>query len=101
MTSTRGGRRDAGAAVGDYIVTISKVVAEEAVEAEEDQSRPESGKQQARSSSRKQPWNVVPDIYAEVATSPLRASVQLGENVGPAFVFDLKTGGSAAAPPQP
>jgi hypothetical protein len=98
VTSTRGGKRDAGAAVGDYVVTISKVVAEEADEAEEDQSRPESVKKQARSAARKQPWNVVPDIYAEVATSPLRASVQSGENVGPAFVFDLKTAGSAATP---
>jgi hypothetical protein len=88
VTSTRGGRRDAGAAEGDYIVTISKVVADEAdvaVEAAEPGERPKPAP------SRKSPRNVVPEVYAEVDTSPLRATIQRGANTGPAFVFDLNS----------
>lgn len=95
VTSTRGGRRDAGAAEGDYVVTISKVVADEAdvaVEAAElgEQRKP------VPTGSRKPPRNVVPEVYAEVDTSPLRATIQRGANTGPAFVFDLKSSGANA-----
>ena len=91
VTSTRGGRRDAGATEGDYIVTISKVVADEAdvaVEATEPGERPKPV------SSRKPPRNVVPEVYAEVDTSPLRVTIKRGANTGPAFVFDLKSSGA-------
>ena len=88
VTSTRGGRRDAGATEGDYIVTISKVVADVAVEATESGERPKPV------SSRKPPRNVVPEVYAEVDTSPLRVTIKRGANTGPAFVFDLKSSGA-------
>jgi hypothetical protein len=88
VTSTRGGQRDAGAAAGDYVVTVSKVVADEGDLAVEDDG---SGKKPARRPSSKPPRNVVPEVYAEVDTSPLRASIKSGANTGPAFVFDLKS----------
>ena len=88
VTSTRGGRRDAGAAAGDYVVTVSKVVADEVdVAVEEDGA----AKKQARRPSSKQPRDVVPEVYAEIDTSPLRATIKSGANTGPAFVFDLKS----------
>jgi hypothetical protein len=95
VTSTRGGRRDAGAAEGDYVVTVSKVVADEGdVAVEEDGS----GKKPARRPSSKPPRNVVPEVYAEVNTSPLRATIKSGANTGPAFVFDLKSPAPKATP---
>ena len=95
VTSTRGGRRDAGAAAGDYVVTVSKVVADEGdVAVEEDGS----GKKPARRPSSKQPRNVVPEVYAEVDSSPLRATIHSGANTGPAFVFDLKSPSTKATP---
>jgi hypothetical protein len=81
--------------VGDYVVTISKVVADEAdVAVEEDGS----GKKPARRPSSKPPRNVVPEVYAEVNSSPLRATIKSGANTGPAFVFDLKSPGPKATP---
>lgn len=100
VTSTRGGRRDAGAAAGDYIVTIEKVVAEDAPEVEDDEKRSAAVKKPARAASRRQPWNVVPGIYGETETSPLRATIQSGRNVGSAFVFDLKTDGTSSVAPR-
>ncbi|MCX7431736.1 MAG: hypothetical protein NTY17_12185 [Planctomycetia bacterium] len=95
VTSTRGGRRDAGAAEGDYVVTVSKVVADEGdVAIDEDGS----GKKPARRPSLKPPRNVVPDVYAEVDTSPLRATIKSGANSGPAFVYDLKSPAPKATP---
>lgn len=95
VTSTRGGRRDAGAAVGDYIVTISKVVADEADVADAG-GEPVEGKKPARPGARQEPRNVVPEVFAEVDSSPLRATVKSGANTGPAFVFDLKSPGLKA-----
>jgi len=95
VTSTRGGRRDAGAAEGDYVVTVSKVVADDGdVMVEEDGS----GKKPARRPASKPPREVVPEVYAEVDTSPLRATITSGANTGPAFVFDLKAPGPKATP---
>lgn len=91
LTSTRGGRRDAGATVGEYIVTVSKVVGELVVEETDD---PDIRKKRPRS---KEPKNVVPDVYGEIETSPLRATIRKGANTGSAFVFQLKTP-TAAAP---
>jgi hypothetical protein len=95
VTSTRGGRRDAGAAEGDYVVTVSKVVADEGDVAVEDDG---SGKKPARRPSSKPPRNVVPEVYAEIDTSPLRATIHSGANTGPEFVFDLKSPGPKATP---
>jgi len=95
VTSTRGGRRDAGAAAGDYVVTVSKVVADDGDVAVEDD---DSGKKPARRPSSKPPRNVVPEVYGEVDTSPLRATIKSGANTGPAFVYDLKSPGPKATP---
>jgi hypothetical protein len=95
VTSTRGGRRDGGAVAGEYVVTIAKVVAEDGDVAVEDDG---SGKKPARRPSSKPPRNVVPDVYGEVDTSPLRATIKSGANTGPAFVFDLKSPGPKATP---
>jgi len=95
VTSTRGGRRDAGAAAGDYVVTISKVVADEGDVAVEEDGL---GKKPAGRPSSKPSRNVVPEVYAEIDTSPLRATIKSGANKGPAFVFDLKSPGPKAAP---
>ena len=95
VTSTRGGRRDAGAAEGDYVVTVSKVVADEGdVAVEEDGS----GKKPARRPSSKPPRNLVPEVYAEIDSSPLRATIKSGANTGPAFVYDLKSPSPKATP---
>jgi len=95
VTSTRGGRRDAGAAAGDYVVTISKVVADEGdVAVEEDGA----AKKPARRPSSKQPRNLVPEVYAEIDSSPLRATIKSGANTGPAFVYDLKSPAPKATP---
>ena len=95
VTSTRGGRRDAGAAAGDYVVTVSKVVADDGDMAVEEDG---SGKKPARRPTVKPPRNVVPDVYAEVDSSPLRATIHSGANTGPAFVFDLKSPEPKATP---
>lgn len=95
VTSTRGGRRDAGAAEGEYVVTVSKVVADEAdVAVEDDNAR----RKPVRRPSSQPGRNLVPDLYGEVDTSPLRATVKSGANTGPTFVFDLKSPGPKAIP---
>jgi hypothetical protein len=81
--------------VGDYIVTISKVVADEADVADAG-GEPVEGKKSARPGARQEPRNVVPEVFAEVDSSPLRATVKSGANTGPAFVFDLKSPGLKA-----
>lgn len=91
LTSTRGGRRDAGATIGEYIVTVSKVVGERVEETDD----PDIRKNRPRS---KEPKNVVPGVYGEIETSPLRATIRNGSNTGSAFVFQLKT--PAAATPR-
>ena len=93
VTSTRGGRRDAGAAAGEYVVTVSKVVADDGDAMVEEDG---AAKKPARPPSSKPPRNVVPEVYAEVNTSPLRATIKSGANTGPAFVFDLNSPGPKA-----
>ena len=34
-------------------------------------------------------WPVVPELYGDIATSPLRATVGEGANTGAAFDFDV------------
>jgi len=98
VTSTRGGKRDGGAVAGDYVITVSKVVADEGdVVVEEDGS----GKKPARRPSSKPPRNLVPEVYAEMDTSPLRATIKSGANTGPAFVYDLKSPAPKATPGKP
>ena len=99
VTSTRGGRRDAGATVGEYIVTVTKEESDGGAVVE-DTNDPNYGKKSARPVRSKQPRSVVPEVYGEVSTSPLRMTVRQGKNDGPAFVFDLKTAAPAAGAPR-
>ena len=92
LTAARGGARSAGTAVGEYVVTISK-----------SRTRQPAGPMPADGSPQFERWNAeslrlaalpplheLPTVYAEVATSPLRATVKRGRNTGDAMRFELE-----------
>ena len=81
MTSVQGGRDNAGAVEGDYIVTITKIVPSREPTAEEIRNLQE----------REIPYNIpdknlLPEKYANVSTSDLSAKVVQGKN---SFRFEL------------
>lgn len=91
LTAARGGARSAGTAVGENVVTISKI-----------RARQPAGPMPADGSPQLERWNAealrlaalppiheLPAVYGEVATSPLRATVKRGRNTGDAMRFEL------------
>lgn len=82
LTTVRGGQPGKGAAMGDYVVTATKTEIHP-----DDLKRAEAARQVVI------PRFVIPEPYSEIATSPLRATVQKGVNKGDAFRFDLPSGG--------
>jgi hypothetical protein len=71
-----GGRHGRGAVVGTFVVTVVKYETEQVPENEVRQTPPKV-------------WSVIPQLYGDVATSPLRATVAEGANTGAAFDFDV------------
>lgn len=71
-----GGRHGRGAVVGTFVVTVVKYESEPVPENDLTPVPPKV-------------WSVVPLLYGDIATSPLRATVAEGANTGAAFDFDL------------
>jgi len=71
-----GGRHGRGAVVGTFVVTVVKFETEDVPENEVRRAPPKV-------------WTVVPELYCDIATSPLRATVGEGANTGAAFDFDV------------
>lgn len=71
-----GGRHGRGAVVGTFVITVVKYETEQVPEDNPSQTPPKV-------------WSVIPQLYGDVATSPLRATVAEGANTGAAFDFDL------------
>lgn len=71
-----GGRHGRGAVVGTFVVTVVKFETEDVPENEVRRAPPKV-------------WTVVPELYGDIVTSPLRATVAEGANTGAAFDFDL------------
>ena len=69
-----GGRHGRGAVVGTFVVTVVKYESEDVPENEVRRAPPKV-------------WTVVPELYGDIATSPLRATVGEGANTGAAFDF--------------
>lgn len=96
LTTVQGGKKLAGAPVGDYVVTVKKYrnrIAELGTPPaeEQDPKRYATWKAEADRLETLPLESLVPGGFAEVGTSPLKASVAKGENTGPAFTFDLST----------
>lgn len=92
LTATRGGRANAGTAVGEYVVTVSK----DSVEAI---SPPQEGDPNYGTGPARMPTitREVDARFGDPATSPLRATVKPGFNGGEAFRFDVRSERAAAA----
>ena len=73
-----GGRHGRGAVVGTFVVTVVKYESEDVPENEVRRAPPKV-------------WPVVPELYGDIATSPLRATVGEGANTGAAFDFDVQS----------
>ena len=87
LTAVRGGGHDAGTAVGDYSVSVTKM---EFIPKNEPQPPPPSGWDPRSGAPPPPPMRpVVPLVYGDTATSGLRVTVKPGRNTGPEFSFDL------------
>ena len=94
LSAAKGAVGGAGTAVGEYVVTISKVEsAEPAGPASTDD--PNYGKGVAAPAPNEKPKVkfVVPEKYGDAKTSPFRAKVVTGMNAGDGFTFDVKSAG--------
>lgn len=74
LTAAQGGRFGGGTTVGEYVVTVSKVINTDEPLPIEDPNDPRYG-QPTRPSSPRSEQNQVPEIFRDVQSSPLRASV--------------------------
>mgnify|MGYP006303383473 CR=1 FL=1 len=83
LTTGRGGRPGKGAVMGDYVVTVTKA-----------EIHPDDLKRAEAAGSVVIPRFVIPALYSEIATSPLRTTVRKGVNQRDAFRFDLPSAGS-------
>lgn len=92
LTAARGGGRSAGTATGEYIVTISKSRVRQPEEPMPADGSPqfERWNAEALRLAALPPIHELPMEYAEVATSPLRATVKRGRNTGPSMRFELR-----------
>ena len=91
LTSTRAGARDRGATMGRYVVTVRKfrnLVAELGDRPDPDAEQAEQAKflAEERRVSQLPPESLIPKVYGDKTTSPLRAEVKKGRNT---FTFEL------------
>jgi hypothetical protein len=93
LTSTQGGKPDAGAVAGDYAVTFSKSAgsALSADEVKKLQSDPNYGKSGGGKSAAPSAKSAIPKEYADPAKSGIKATVKPGKNTGDELKFDLKS----------
>jgi hypothetical protein len=95
LTTTQGGGRDQGAALGSYVVLVSKW----RNRLEGLGPRPDGADAKALAEWLSQekaiedmpPDYIVPKAYGDKATSGLKATVKSGRNVGPEFRYELKS----------
>lgn len=97
LTTVQGGKKLGGAAVGDYVVTVKKYrnrIAELPTPPDEEQDPKgyATFKAELDRLTDLPSESLVPATYVELGTSPLRASVAKGKNVGPGFTFELTRG---------
>jgi hypothetical protein len=96
LTTVQGGKKLGGAPVGDYTVTVKKYRNRFAElgpppTPEQDPKGYAAFKAEYDRLETLPLESLIPAGYAEMATTPLRATVKPGRNVGPAFTFDLTT----------
>lgn len=93
LTSNRGGRRNAGAVAGEYVVTVAKWRDDNPpMPPEPDSADPDILRKrrewEAAMAARKPLVSLVPKRYGDAATSDLKATVKVGRNT---FRFDLRS----------
>ena len=86
LSSTRGGKPEAGAVAGGYVVTVSKFESDDIVVPLD----PETGEPIPPKTPPAPPRRMLPAIYEDPGTSPLRATVMKGRNNDEAFIFRLE-----------
>jgi len=95
LTTVQGGKKLGGAPVGDYTVTVKKYrnrVRElgEPPDAEKDPQGFAKYNAEIDRLSLLPLESLIPDGYSDMGTTPLRATVKRGRNVGPDFRYELK-----------
>ena len=103
LTTTQGGRKEAGAPIGDYIVTVMKfqTILHALGPSPDGNADPEGFAKYTAAAfalSEKPPAALIPEGYGIIGVSPLRATVTKGRNVGPAFTFALTKSFTVADP---
>ncbi len=101
LTTTQGGRKEAGAPIGDYIVTVTKfqTILQVLGPSPDGNADPEGFAKYnaaAYALSEKPPKPLIPEGYGDIGVSPLRATVVKGRNIGPTFTFELSKSFKAA-----
>ena len=76
-----GGKHQKGACVGTFVVNVSKFETE----------KYETGEGGVPVGPPPKVRRITPEVYGDPATSPLRATVQKGKNIGAAFDFALES----------